>query len=94
MTSFASLALNQSTLIQQIENHPFWKKDREELRSPGDCLIVRKDDGTFSLIWLNKDGEEKSVPFRITDSAFSFQNGQTWRCNEINSLIAEVFKHF
>jgi hypothetical protein len=94
MTSSASLALNHSTLIRQIENHPFWKNGREEQLRPGECLIVRRDDLSFCLIWLNKDGEKKSVPFRIKGSEFFFQNGQMWRFNQIHSLITEIFKHF
>jgi|GEM_PF-1756186 len=44
---------SRSSLIQQIQNHPFWKDGKEREIEPGSCSIVRKDDLNYCLIWFN-----------------------------------------
>ena len=85
---------NRASPMQQILAHSSWKGGKEEKLELGTYIIVKKDDSNFCLVWLNKQGEKVSVPFKITDKDYLFRNGQWHHSYQLDEAIAEIFKHY
>ena len=94
MSVYGLTEANRTSLMQQILAHSSWKGGNEEKLEPGTNIIVKKDDSNFCLIWLDKQGEKVSVPFKITDKDYLFRNGQWHHSYQLDEVITEIFKHY
>ena len=81
-------------LMQQLLDHPNWNKGTEEHLEKDSYIIVERDDSSFCILWLNKEGEKVSVSFTINDEKFWFENGQAHHSYRLDELISEIFTHY